>query len=394
MAERRPQRDRRALLGSLDRIVVKIGSRVVADEAGGLARERLEALADEIAALRGRGVAITVVSSGAIAAGRAAFRQRRPPRSIPERQAAASVGQIELMSSYREAFARRGLAVGQVLLDAADLADRQRYLNAEHTLAMLHRLGVVPIVNENDTVAIDELKFGDNDALSALVASLAGADLLVILSDVDALYSDDPRRCADARPIPLLARVDAAALAIAGDAPSELGTGGMRSKLLAARRAAAAGIATLIADGRAPDALSRALDPAAEVGTLVLPRADRLARRKHWIAFAHPARGTLRCDAGARAAVVERGRSLLPSGIVAVVGRFSAGDCVRLVGPDGREFARGLSSYHAAEASRIAGRRSGEVERILGYSLGDAVVHRDDLVLTGGSPPEEEPAGG
>jgi glutamate 5-kinase len=369
----------RALVARVRSAVVKIGSSVLADE-GGLSAPTLERLADEIAAVRAREIAVTVVTSGAIAAGRSVLGGGRP-RSIPERQAAASVGQILLMSEYQRVFAARGITVAQILVDAEDLASRHRYLNAAHTISALHRGGILPIVNENDTVAVDELKFGDNDNLSALVAGLVGADLLVLLSDVAGLYESDPRRDPEARRIALLRRVDAEALARVGDDGTSFGTGGMRSKLIAAQKAAHSGIATVIADGRAAGTLARVLDPEGEEGTFVLPNADRLARRKHWIAFSLKPRGTLRCDAGAAAAVRQKGRSLLPSGVTTVEGRFVAGDCVRLVDPDGAEFARGLSTYGAEEAARIAGKRSDEVERVLGYKMGDALVHRDDLVI-------------
>jgi glutamate 5-kinase len=372
--------DRKAsVLADLSQVVVKIGSGVLAD-ANGLDASVIARIASEVAEMRARGLAVTIVSSGAIAAGRRVLGGK--PRSIPERQAAAAVGQIDLMSRWRDAFAQHGLAVAQILLDAADLADRQRYLNAEHTLATLQQKGIIPIVNENDTVAVDELKFGDNDNLSALVAILVGAGLLVILSDVDALFTANPTTNPEARRVSVLDEVDDAALGMTGEDAGTLGTGGMRSKLLAARKAAAGGIPTIIAGGRTAGILPRVLEASSDVGTLVLPGADRLAKRKHWIAYALPPRGELHCDAGAAAAVRGGGRSLLPSGVVSVSGQFAAGDCVRLLDPEGREFGRGLSSYHAAEATRIAGRRSAEVESLLGYSLGDAVVHREDLVLT------------
>jgi len=382
-----PQRAAKAaLLRRPRQLVIKIGSSVLADDRG-ISRVQMDRLAAEIAALRKGGLALTVVSSGAIAAGRAELDMAQA-RTIPERQAAAAVGQIVLMAEYQRAFGVHGVKVAQILLDAEDLASRRRYLNAEHTVASLHAGGILPIVNENDTVAIDELKFGDNDNLSALVATLVAADLLIILSDVAGLFSQNPRLVPQAERIPLVTRVDAAVLERAGataDGASGLGTGGMRSKLLAARKAAAAGIATIIADGRVPGTLASVLDVDADVGTLVLPQADRLARRKHWIAYSSKPAGTLSCDAGATAAVVDRGRSLLPSGIVAVSGRFQAGDCVSLAAPGGDEFARGLVSYSAGEIARIAGKRSSEVEQILGFKMGDAVVHRNDLVLTGRS---------
>lgn len=373
-----------ALLARARRLVIKVGSGVLADERG-LDGGQIDRLAGDIAEIHRTGHAVTVVSSGAIAAGRSIL-GIAAPRSIPERQATAAVGQILLMSEWRRAFDARGITVAQILLDADDLADRRRWLNAEHAVASLHASRIVPIVNENDTVAVDELKFGDNDNLSALVANLVAADLLVVLSDVAGLYDANPKTDPAARRIPVVERVDASLLALASGG-SALGTGGMRSKITAAGKAAEAGIATVVADGRRPGTLGRVLDPAADEGTLFLPLEDALARRKHWIAHTLKPAGTLACDEGARDAVAKRGRSLLPSGITAVGGRFEAGDCVSLVGPDGREFARGLAVYGAAEVARIAGRQSAEVEEILGFQMGDAVVHRNDLVVTaaGGS---------
>jgi len=378
-----------ALIRRLRHVVVKIGSSVLANAAG-LEPEELARLAGEIAAIHARGLAVTVVSSGAIAAGRTIL-GGAAPRSIPERQATASVGQIQLMAEWQKAFAAHGIVVAQILLDAEDLASRRRYLNAEHALATLHARRVVPIVNENDTVSVDELKFGDNDNLSALVASLVGADLLVMLSDVGGLFTANPATTPDAQRIPVVERVETATLELASGG-STLGTGGMRSKLLAARKAAAAGIAAVIGDGRRPGTLADVLDPRGDAGTLVLPLADRMARRKHWIAYTVKPKGSLHCDAGAVAAVSSRGRSLLPSGVTEVAGRFESGDCVRLVGPDGEEFARGLVSYRSSEAAAIAGKRSGEVEQVLGYKMGDAIVHRNDLVITTGG--ESAPAPG
>lgn len=384
MAELRQADVKTAVLRRLRHVVVKMGSSVLADSQG-LAAGELARLASEMAAIHARGLTVTVVSSGAIAAGRTIL-GGAAPRSIPERQATASVGQILLMAEWQKAFAAHGIVVAQILLDAEDLASRRRYLNAEHALATLHAHRIVPIVNENDTVSVDELKFGDNDNLSALVASLVGADLLVMLSDVGGLYSANPTTDPDARRIPVLERIDAATLELASGG-SALGTGGMRSKLLAARKASSAGIAAVIADGRRSGTLADVLDPRGDAGTLVLPGTDRLARRKHWIAYTVKPKGVLHCDAGAVTAVCARGRSLLPSGVVEVSGRFESGDCVRLVGPDGEEFARGLVSYRSSEATSIAGRRSSEVEQILGYKMGDAIVHRNDLVITASGDP-------
>ncbi|MEI8356915.1 MAG: glutamate 5-kinase [Deltaproteobacteria bacterium] len=390
MAEGLRQSDHKpAIVGRVRRVVVKIGSAVLADERG-LDPDQLERLSIEIAALHGTGLAVTVVTSGAIAAGRSIL-GIGVPRSIPERQATAAVGQILLMSEYQHRFARHGVTIAQILLDASDLADRRRWLNAEHAVASLHSSRILPIVNENDTVAVDELKFGDNDNLSAMVANLVAADLLVILSDVGGLFDANPKNEPGARRIRVVARVDDALLTLASGG-SDLGTGGMRSKLLAAHKAAEAGIATIVADGREAGTLARVLDPDGDVGTLFLPLADSLARRKHWIAHTLKPAGEVHCDEGARNAVAAQGRSLLPSGIAAVSGRFEPGDCVRMVGPDGVEFARGLASYGASEVARIAGRRSNEVERILGFQMGDAVVHRNDLVVTASVERRESPS--
>ncbi len=368
-----------AALGRLRRVVVKIGSSVLANEKG-LAIEELARLADEIGQLKARGLSVTIVSSGALAAGRTVLGGGRP-RTMPQRQAAASVGQIRLMAEYDRAFSAQGITVAQILLDAEDLASRHRYLNAEHAISALHRGGVLPIVNENDTVAVDELMFGDNDNLSALVANLVGADLLILLSDVPGLFESDPRVDKHAKLIPMLPKIDAKVFARAGGDAGALGTGGMKSKLQAAKKAASAGIATVIADGRVPGTLARVLDVDIDEGTLVLPSADPVARRKHWIAFSMKPRGSLHCDAGAATAVCERGRSLLPTGVTQVEGRFRRGDCISLLDPTGHEFARGLAVYGAEEATQIAGKRSQQVGGILGYELGAALVHRDDLVL-------------
>jgi glutamate 5-kinase len=371
------------LPGRAERVVIKIGSSLLADDEG-LRRPQIRRFAHEIAGLRRAGTAVTLVSSGAIAAGRTRIATPARP-TIPERQAAAAVGQIHLMTAYETAFARHKIPVAQILLDADDHANRHRFLNATHALDMLHSHGVLPIVNENDTVSVDELKFGDNDHLSAMVASLVSADVLVILSDVDGVYTADPGADAAATRIPLIRRVDAPLLARTRGGRSRFGTGGMESKLLAARKAASAGIPTIIADGRTKGAIARALDPDQDEGTLVLPVADRLGRRKHWIAFSIKTRGILHIDEGAVRAVRDRGRSLLPSGITAVEGRFEAGDCVSIVDPAGTEIARGLCSYGAREAGEILGHRSSEVQGILGYRMGSAVVHRNDLVVLDGA---------
>jgi len=374
------------LLRQVRRAVVKVGSNVLSGPQG-LRRERVRGLAGEIAALVARGRQLVVVTSGAVATGAPRLGPRR--HRIEWRQAAAAVGQIGLMAAYERAFAAHDRIVAQVLLTHTDLSDRRRYLNARHTLRTLLDLGVVPIVNENDTVAVEELKFGDNDHLSALTASLVEADLLVILSDVEGLHTRDPRLDPDAGVVRLTRADDAAMREVAGPARSEVGTGGMASKVAAAREAAAVGIPTIIADGTRDGVLAAVFEPGTEVGTLILADGDRLARRKHWIAYALKPSGALHLDAGAERAVAKSGRSLLPSGVRAIEGSFGVGDCVRCIGPDGREFARGLVNYTAAELDKIKGVHTREVERLLGYKASDEVIHRDDLVVlgTGGTSP-------
>jgi glutamate 5-kinase len=316
-----------------------------------------------------------------VAAGVARLGQGEKPRAIPQRQAAAAVGQIDLMATYAEFFDRRGKRVAQILLTHDDLAHRQRYINAKHTLQTLLQARIVPIANENDTVAIEELNFGDNDNLSALVATLVDADLLIILSDVAGLYDKDPRLHPDARLVPLLAAEAKGTSLEVSAVTGPLGRGGMAAKISAARKASAAGIATIIADSARPGVLAEILDPRVEVGTLVLPSGDRLRRRKHWIAHNLKPSGTLVVDQGAFEALRRNGGSLLPKGLREVQGRFPSGACVRCVAPDGREFARGLVGYSAADLERIKGLHTRQIEEILGYRIGDEVIHRDDLAL-------------
>jgi len=370
------------LLRRVRRAVVKIGSNVLAGPSG-LRRERVRALAAEIATLAAGGRQIVVVSSGAVAAGAVRLGPRRS--RIEWRQAAAAVGQIGLMAAYERAFAAHERHVAQVLLTHADLADRRRYLNARHTLRALLDLGIVPIVNENDTVAVEELAFGDNDNLSALTASLVEAHLLVILSDVQGVHEHDPRLAPEAA-IVRVARADDPAVALAAGPAGAIGTGGMASKLAAARKASAAGIPTLIADGTREGVLGAVFDPASEIGTLLLADGDPLARRKHWIAYTLKPTGTLHLDEGAERALARGGRSLLPSGVRAVDGAFGVGDCVRCVGPDGREFARGLVNYAASDVEKLRGAQTRDIERLLGYKGSDEIIHRDDLVLLGERP--------
>jgi len=369
------------LLSRVHRAVIKLGSSILSTDEG-IHRKRLRSLSEEICALHAQDVAVVVVSSGAVAAGMARLGMKQRPKTVPQRQAAAAVGQIDLMALYEEYFALFNTQVAQVLLTHDDLANRSRYLNARHTMETLIDAGVVPVANENDTVVIDELRnFGDNDNLSALIAGLVEADVLVLLSDVDGLYTTNPHTHRDAQLVSVVEDVDDALATYVLDGRGRLGTGGMASKLAAAKKAAAAGIPTVIADGLHAGVLPAVFDVKRAVGTLILPKGDRLGRRKHWIAYTLKPSGTVVVDDGAYEAIAQKGRSLLPKGLKEVQGRFGSGECVRCVDLAGREFARGLVNYSAAELEKIKGLHSAGIEGVLGYKLTEEVIHRNDLVL-------------
>ena len=369
----------RRQLARIRRLVVKVGSGLITTPGTGADPDRIEALAGEVAAVR-EGREVVLVTSGAIATGMGRLALATRPQSIPEKQAAAAVGQSALMWYYEAAFKRHAIPVGQILLTAQDIADRARYLNARNTLLALLRFGVLPVVNENDTVAVEEIKVGDNDNLSALVASLIEADLLVLLTDVDGLYTADPARDPSARRLETVEAVTDEVHRLVWDRTGTASVGGMATKLQAAQKAAAAGVPMIIGSGREAGVLQRIL-AGEPVGTYFAPRADRLAARKRWIAFAAPPQGRLTVDGGARRALTLQGRSLLPSGVVAVEGDFAAGDIVALLDGDGREFARGLVNYDAGELRRLRGAQTREIEERLGYRGFDEVIHRDNLVL-------------
>jgi glutamate 5-kinase len=362
------------------RVVVKVGAAMITAPGAGLSSPLIRRLAGEIAAAVKERREVALVSSGAIVAGTARLGWTRRPRTIPEKQAAAAVGQSALMWYYAQAFKRHHLQVGQVLLTGQDIADRGRYLNARNTLLALMERGVLPIVNENDTVAVDEIKVGDNDNLAALVAHLIDADLLVLLTDVDGLYTGDPRRDPTARRLETVDAVTEETKRLVFDEAGRISVGGMGTKLEAAQKASASGIPMVIASGREPGTLARILrgEP---VGTYFRPRDDRLAARKRWIAFAAPPQGRLLVDAGAKKALTEKGRSLLPSGLVGVEGEFQAGEVVALAEADGGDFARGLVNYDAGEVRRLRGAKTTEIEEILGYKGLDELIHRDNLVV-------------
>jgi len=367
-----------ALLAPVRRIVIKVGSAVLSD-AKGLRANVIDHLANQIESVLRSGRQVVLVTSGAIAAGR--VRLGRHGASIAERQAAAATGQIELMRQWAKAFDIRGRTIAQLLLTHQDVAERPRRLNALHTIRALMAADVLPVVNENDTVAVEEIRMGDNDVLSSLVAGLIQAELLIILSDVAGVLTGDPRKRADARLIPLITDAEGEMHGLVADTAGPLGSGGMATKLQAARQAARAGISVIIAPGREPDAIVAAIDPAREIGTLIVPTPKRLRGRKHWIAFALRPAGALAVDRGAAEALRSKGRSLLASGIREVRGNFLSGDCVSLLDNEDVEFGRGLVNYPAADVLRVKGRRSAEIARVLGYKLADEIVHRDNFVL-------------
>ncbi len=358
------------------RAVLKVGSNLLAADGGGLTPRFATALAAFIASSHDASRQVVLVSSGAVAAGRALLNARAAPgRDLAARQALAALGQTPMIALWQSLSAR---PVAQVLLTHDDLRNRRRYLNARATLHGLLALGALPVVNENDTVAVDELKLGDNDNLAAIVAALIGADLLLIASDVDALYNADPRRDPAATPITQVAAISPAVMALAGGSGSAVGTGGMRTKLEAAEKAAAAGIPTALFDGRRT-ATVQALGAGKLYGTLVSASPGHMHARKYWLLHVPTASGRIHIDGGAARALGRGHASLLPGGIIAVDGEFQRGDLVEIVDIDECRIARGLSQYTAAEVRRVAGRHSREIESLLGYSHGAEVVHRDDL---------------
>ncbi len=364
-----------ATLSSTKRIVVKIGSALLV-EGGALREGWLRSVADDIAALKAQGKDVIVVSSGSIALGRAVVGMGAGALTLERAQAAAAIGQIRLARAYQEALIPHDIETAQVLLTLEDSQNRRRYLNTRATLNALLELGVVPIVNENDTVATDEIRYGDNDRLGAQVASLTGADVLVLLSDVDGIYTADPR-LADARHIPQVPEITPEIEAMAGDAGTSGASGGMKTKVMAARIAMAGGCAMVIAKG-ALDHPLQALQNGARCSWFT-PTGSPSSARKRWILAMKP-KGTLRIDAGA-AQALQRGMSLLSAGVVAVEGAFERGDPIEILTPDGAVFTKGLAGYSAPEAALLAGHKSSEIEDILGYPGRAALVHRDDMAI-------------
>ena len=373
--------DRKSLFSKKRRIVIKVGSAVLAPSEQGLDQARIERLAAEISEIIGQGREVILVSSGAIAAGLTKLglpKKKGMPLSL--KQAAAAIGQSSLMWMYEKTFGAHGQKVAQVLLTRDDLSHRTRFLNARNTLQTLLDHDVIPIINENDTVSVDEIKFGDNDNLSGMVVHLADADLLVILSDIDGLYTADPKVDSSATHIPVVEKITAELERGAGDAHSLVGTGGMRSKIMTAKKVGAYGAPMVIISGSEPGTL-HALFDGREVGTLFLPKPEKQDSRKHWIAYAVSATGRVVVDDGGRDALVNKGKSLLPGGIVKVEGHFKVGDCVTCVDRTGHAFARGLVKYSSEDLDRIKGLKTSQIAAVLGHKDYDEVIHRDDLVL-------------
>jgi len=371
--------NRKNILPKVRRVVLKVGSRVLTGKGRTLSQPVFDRLAREISAAKKRGYEMVLVSSGAIAAGMGRLGLLEKPKTMPEKQASAAIGQSALMWSYEKAFSFYDQKVAQILLTRDDLSNRNRYLNARNTLLTLLDFGVIPIINENDTVVVQEIKFGDNDNLSALVTNLVNADLLVILSDIDGLYDKDPRVHKGARLIRFVGQVTEEMEQTATGTLSPFSIGGMVTKLQAARKAALFGVPTVLASGMMEGLLEKILR-GEEVGTLFTSQVNKLTSRKHWIAFTLEPQGRIIVDEGAKKAILQKGKSLLPSGVLSAEGKFSQGDPVALSDGNGQEFAKGLTNYDSSEINKIKGLKTSEVESRLGYKYSDEIVHRDDLV--------------
>ena len=361
-------------------VVVKVGTNVLTGPDGTLDREQLQALSDQVQRLRQSGRKVALVSSGAIGAGLGQLGMPERPADLRHLQACAAVGQGLLMRAYEECLARYGIHTAQILLTASDFDSRTRYLNARNTILTLFEWNCVPIINENDTVSVAEIRFGDNDHLAAMVTNLLQAPLLILLTVVDGLFAADPKTDPAAAPLHTVPRIDGFIMDMAGGSRSALGTGGMRSKLRAARLATAAGESVIIANGRRPGILD-ALFACEPVGTLFLPHGSTVPAWKRWLGYTARPRGRLVVDAGARNAVQNKGKSLLPIGVVQVVGTFGKGDVVALTDPDGVEFARGLTNYSSSDATKISGLRTEQIGEALGTVPYDEIIHRDNLVV-------------
>jgi glutamate 5-kinase len=373
---------RQEVVTSAHTVVVKVGTNVLADTSGRLDRERIRSLADQLHRARHGGRKVVLITSGAIGAGVGKLGLAKRPTDLSQLQACAAVGQTALMQLYQESLAPHGIQTAQILLTAGDFDSRARYLNVRNTIRTLFEFGALPIINENDTVSVAEIKFGDNDHLAAMVTNLLRAPLLVLLTNVDGLYSDDPRRNPDAELLATVPHIDKSVTDLAAATRSELGTGGMKSKLRAARLATAAGESVVMANGSVDGILDRVL-AAEPVGTLFLPHGRDVRARKRWLGFTARPKGTLHIDGGAKRAVVGQGKSLLPVGVKSVDGQFGKGDVVSICDESGVEIARGLSNYSSEDAARLRGLQSEQIASLLGSVAYPELVHRDNLVVVG-----------
>jgi len=381
MMTQEDQKRKLDLIESAKRIVVKVGSGVLTGERyKNVNPEVVSRIARQVAVLIKQGRKVAIVSSGAVAIGARRLEVGRRDLSIPVQQAAAAVGQSDLIGLWAKSLGAEGLKVGQILLTHDDLTNRRRFLNARNTINALFDFGFTPVINENDTVAVHEIKFGDNDTLSARVTNLIEAGLLAVLSDVDGLYSSDPRLDKNATKVDIVNKVDDSILGMAKDSSTRTGLGGMASKVRAADEAARLGAATIIIPGAKDNSLLDAL-AGEPIGTFFFPHKDKMSGKKHWIEYTLKSQGSIFVDQGAKNALTLNGRSLLASGITDVNGDFESGEAVNIVGPDGKTIAKGLANYHSAELVKIMGRKSGEIKEILGYKIYDEVMHRNDMVF-------------
>jgi glutamate 5-kinase len=363
----------------LKRVVIKIGTSILVDENKKIYSRKVADLAGQIKKVRDKGIKPIIVTSGAIACGMEMVGLKKKPQEIEKKQALAAIGQSQLMKMYMEAFAKKRIKVGQVLLTHEDIKSKTRCLNLMNTLNTLLAMDIVPVINENDTLSFKEIRFGDNDNLSALIAQICEADLLLLLSDVEGLFDKDPHKNPEARIIRVVEKIDEKIEKCAGGTRTEQSTGGMKSKLEAVKKASAYGIPTLIVRGGTPEIILKAVR-GEKVGTLFRPE-RKLARNKWWTAFAFKAKGRIQIDKGAEQALVVNKKSLLPAGVKSVKGDFGRGDCVELLNAEGRLIAKGLTNYSAADILKIKGMKSMEIENKLGYAYAEEVVHRDNMVV-------------
>ncbi len=372
--------DRKSYLRKVKRVVIKIGSSVLTNEHGGINEGIFDLIAAEISKIKTSGLEVILVSSGAIAAGMKKLNIDKKPDDIVMKQALAACGQNTLMGIYENSFSKNGQLTAQVLLTHAGFSDRKRFITARKTVFKLLKMGIIPVINENDAVANEEIMVGDNDNLAALVISLIEGDLLILLTNIDGLYSCDPNKIEDAKLLSLIKEVNGDIEKYAGKTYGKTTTGGMVTKIQAVKSAAAFGVPTIIANGKVPANISGIFD-GQDVGTFFLPSLEKLTGRKHWIAYALKPLGTIFIDDGAKKAITDSGKSLLPSGIKSVEGDFDIGELVVCVDSDDKEVARGLTSYSASDIKKLAGQKTSNIQKILGYKYSDEIINRDDLVV-------------